>query len=167
VNTEQAELLVNYLKNHLSLQGNECILDAYCGIGTLSLPLAHQAQKIIGLEVHPVAIKQAQFNAEFNGINNAEFHCGTVEQLLPQLALKPDVVLLDPPRKGCDPKVIDFLITNPVERLVYVSCNPATLARDLQQLCNQNTYVLEAVVPFDFFPQTHHVESISFLRCGR
>ncbi|WAS05010.1 23S rRNA (uracil(1939)-C(5))-methyltransferase RlmD [Gloeomargaritales cyanobacterium VI4D9] len=167
VNTEQAELLVNYLQNHLSLQGNECILDAYCGIGTLSLPLTHQVQNIIGLEVHPNAIKQAQFNAEFNGINNAEFYCGTVEQLLPQLALKPDVILLDPPRKGCDPKVINFLTTNPVERLVYVSCNPATLARDLRQLCNQNTYLLEAVVPFDFFPQTHHVESISFLRRGR
>ncbi len=167
VHTEQAEMLVNYLGKHLALQGHECIVDAYCGIGTLSLPLAKDVQKIIGLEVQPHAIHQARLNAVANGIENAEFYCGTVEALLPQLALNPHIILLDPPRKGCDPKVIDFLRNHPVERLVYVSCNPATLARDLQQLCHQNIYVLEAVAPFDFFPQTHHVESISFLRRGR
>lgn len=164
VNTEQAEMLVNYMQEKLSLEGHECILDAYCGIGTLSLPLANQVGKVIGLEVHPTAIKQAQFNAASNGIKNAEFYCGTVEKLLPELNLNPDIILLDPPRKGCDPNVIDFLVANPVERLVYVSCNPATLARDLRQLCKNSHYVLEEVVPFDFFPQTHHVESVSFLR---
>ncbi|APB34422.1 23S rRNA methyltransferase/RumA [Gloeomargarita lithophora Alchichica-D10] len=164
VHTEQAEALIDYLKMNLNLQGGELLLDAYCGLGTLSLPLAQYVQKIIGLEVQPAAIKQAEFNAEINGIQNAEFHCGTVEELLPKLNLKPNIILLDPPRKGCDPSVIDFLAKHPVDRLVYVSCNPATLARDLQQLCAHQSYVLEQVMPFDFFPQTHHVESISFLR---
>ncbi|MEN9216294.1 MAG: 23S rRNA (uracil(1939)-C(5))-methyltransferase RlmD [Gloeomargarita sp. HHBFW_bins_162] len=162
VNTEQAEQLVCYLKKNLNLQGNECILDAYCGIGTMSLPLAQHVQTIIGLEIHPQAVQQAQFNAEFNQIKNAQFHCGTVEALLPKLNLKPDMILLDPPRKGCDPHVIEFLIQHPVKHLVYVSCNPATLARDLRHLCT-STYDLERLVPFDFFPQTHHVESVSFL----
>jgi len=167
VNTEQAEQLVQTLKNGLQLQGHECILDAYCGIGTLSLPLARNVRKIIGLEVQPQAMAQAQLNAQLNGIDHAVFHCGRVETLLPQWAKEADVILLDPPRKGCDPQVIDVLMAQPVERLIYISCNPATLARDLGRLCAHSTYILEQVIPFDFFPQTHHVESVSWLRRGR
>lgn len=163
VNTEQAEQLVYTIQKNLNLQGTECLIDAYCGIGTLSLPLAYRVRQLVGIEVHPQAIAQAQFNAQHNRIANAQFHCGTVETLLPQLSLKPDVLLLDPPRKGCDPQVVEFLRHNPIPRLVYVSCNPATLARDLRLLCADGPYVLEQVIPFDFFPQTHHVESVSFL----
>ncbi|MEN9208049.1 MAG: 23S rRNA (uracil(1939)-C(5))-methyltransferase RlmD [Gloeomargarita sp. GMQP_bins_120] len=164
VNTEQAEQLVNTIQKTLVLQGSECLVDAYCGIGTLGLPLARSVRQLVGIEVHPAAIHQAQANARHNRIPNAQFHCGTVETLLPQLALRPDVILLDPPRKGCDPQVMKYLQQNPVPRLVYVSCNPATLARDLRALCTEGPYCLEQVIPLDFFPQTHHVESVSFLR---
>ncbi|MEN9232801.1 MAG: 23S rRNA (uracil(1939)-C(5))-methyltransferase RlmD [Gloeomargarita sp. DG02_1_bins_92] len=163
VNTEQAEQLVFHIQKHLNLQGNERLFDAYCGIGTMSLPLAHQVQSLTGLEVHPQAVAQARFNAELNQIKNAQFHCGTVAELLPQFNGQPDVLILDPPRKGCDPQVVEFLIQHPVKRLVYISCNPATLARDLRRLC-ASAYDLEQVIPFDFFPQTHHVESVSFLQ---
>ncbi len=162
VNTEQAEALLQEIIQELQLQGNETLLDAYCGIGTMTLPLAKRVQTAIGIEVQPEAIEQARANAVFNGITNATFHIGTVEQVLPQLHLQPEIVLLDPPRKGCDPTVLDTLLKMKVSRIVYVSCNSSTLARDLKRLSPK--YKLTRVQPADFFPQTAHIESAAFLQ---
>jgi 23S rRNA (uracil1939-C5)-methyltransferase len=163
VNTEQAEAMLQVIVDELHLQGTEELVDTYCGVGTLTLPLAQQVRKAIGIEIQPEAVEQAQENAALNGITNVEFHAGSVEELLPLLAA-PDIVLLDPPRKGCDPTVIETLLQMGSDRLVYVSCNPSTLARDLKLLCQAGAYRLTRVQPADFFPQTAHVECVAFLQ---
>jgi 23S rRNA (uracil1939-C5)-methyltransferase len=162
VNTEVAEALLQEIAQQLNLQGQEVLLDAYCGIGTLTLPLARLARQAIGLELLPASVQQAQHNADLNHINNVTFQAGKVEKLLPQLEIVPDVVLLDPPRKGCDRKVIETLLQVQPSQIVYVSCKVATLARDLKLLC-QRGYHLVRVQPADFFPQTSHVECAAFL----
>lgn len=163
VNTEVAESLMQEIEQHLNLQGDEVLVDAYCGIGTMTLPLAKRVREAIGLEMQPEAVEQAQANAQLNGITNASFQIGAVETLLPQLQVMPDIVLLDPPRKGCDRSVIDTLLQILPNRIVYVSCKPATLARDLKLLCQNGEYRLTRVQPADFFPQTAHVEAVAFL----
>jgi 23S rRNA (uracil1939-C5)-methyltransferase len=163
VYTEAAEALLEQIQLELSLKGEEKLLDAYCGIGTLTLPLAKQASFVTGLEVQPSSVELAKSNARLNGIDNVLFHAGTVEKLLPQMNIQPDVVVLDPPRKGCDKSVIDALLTSKPERIVYVSCKVATLARDLKLLCQDGVYTLVRVQPADFFPQTPHVEAAAFL----
>lgn len=162
VYTETAEALLQLIMQQLNLQGDELLVDAYCGIGTLTLPLAAQVRQAIGLEVQLQAVEQAQLNAQLNHITNVMFQAGAVEKLLPQLGITPDVVLLDPPRKGCDRTVIKTLLQALPRRIVYVSCKPATLARDLKLLC-QTGYHLTRVQPADFFPQTAHVECAAFL----
>ena len=117
----------------------------------------------MGIEVHSASVFQARANAKLNGINNVEFRTGKVEELLPELEIQADVVLLDPPRTGCDRAVLDMLITMQPAQIIYISCKPATLARDLQILCEQGNYHLAHVQPADFFPQTSHVECIAFL----
>ena len=166
VNTEAAEALLQVIIEQLDLQGNEVIIDAYCGIGTFTLPLARRVQQAIGIEVQRSSVEQAQRNAKLNGIGNVSFAVGTVEALLPQLEVKPDIILLDPPRKGCDRAVIETLLKTQPPRLVYVSCQPATLARDLKLLCQNGSYQLTLVQPADFFPQTAHLESAAFLQCS-
>ena len=163
VNTEAAEGLLQAIAAELNLQGNEVLVDAYCGIGTFTLPLAKRVQIAIGLEVQREAIAQAELNAQLNDLTNVTFHIGTVEELLPQLGVKPDIVLLDPPRKGCDRKVLETIKEMQPNRIVYVSCKPATLARDLKFLCENGDYKLVRVQPADFFPQTSHVECVAFL----
>ncbi|GGA50744.1 23S rRNA (uracil(1939)-C(5))-methyltransferase RlmD [Okeania sp. KiyG1] len=188
VNTKTAEKLIEVVIQELALNGSEIIVDAYCGIGTFTLPLAKYLQQVgvcdndsmeiageellqmggrkglvVGIEVQSVAIKQAQFNAETNHLTNVMFYEGKVEDLLPQLEVKPDVVLLDPPRKGCDRSVLETLLQILPERIVYISCKPATLARDLKFLCSTGKYELRKVQPADFFPQTAHVECAAFL----
>lgn len=163
VNTEAAEGLLQVIAAELNLQGNEVLVDAYCGIGTFTLPLAKQVQIAIGLEMQREAIAQAELNAQLNDLTNVTFHVGTVEELLPQLGVKPDIVLLDPPRKGCDRKVLETIKEMQPNRIVYVSCKPATLARDLKFLCENGDYKLVRVQPADFFPQTSHVECVAFL----
>ncbi len=163
VYTEQAEALLQVIVEKLELQGNEVLLDAYCGIGTFTLPLAKHVKQAIGLEIHAASIAQARLNAEINGITNADFHVGAVEKLLPQLNIQPDIVLIDPPRKGCDRAVLNRLLEMQPRQIVYISCKPATLARDLKILCTQGGYQLTYVQPADFFPQTSHVESAAFL----
>ncbi len=178
VNTKAAEKLMEVVFEELSLSGSEIIVDAYCGVGTFTLPLAKYLQDInyndsleigkrkslvIGLEVQQVAIEQARLNAEINDLTNVRFYDGKVENLLPQLEVKPDVVLLDPPRKGCDRLVLETLLEILPERIVYISCKPATLARDLKFLCSTGKYYLSKVQPADFFPQTAHVECAAFL----
>lgn len=163
VYTEQAEALVTLLLGSLNLQGHETVVDAYCGIGTLTLPLARQVRQVIGLEIQPEAVQQARTNAALNGITNITFLAGTVADLLPTLDSAPDLVLLDPPRKGCEPQAIAHLLDMSPLQIIYVSCKPATLARDLQRLC-QGGYVLNRVQPVDFFPKTAHVECVAFLQ---
>jgi 23S rRNA (uracil1939-C5)-methyltransferase len=163
INTEAAELLLKKIIEKLNLQGKEVLVDAYCGIGTFTLPLALYVKQAIGIEISPISITQAQINAQINHINNVTFVPGTVETCLSQLEITPDIILLDPPRKGCQPSVIDALLTLQPSRLVYISCQPATLARDLKIICQKSEYQLDLVQPADFFPQTTHVESIAFL----
>lgn len=163
VNTEAAEALFNVIRQKLALQGTEYLVDAYCGIGTFTLPLAKQVQQALGIEVQGTAVEQAQINAQINGITNVTFKTGTVETVLPQLGIAPDIVLLDPPRQGCNPQVIETLLSVLPQRLVYISCKPATLARDLKRLCQPGGYQLTYIQPVDFFPQTPHVECAAFL----
>jgi len=163
VYTETAEALLQVIQSELNLQGQEVLIDAYCGIGTLSLPLAKQVKQVIGLEVQPQAVAQAILNAKHNGITNVTFQVGAVEKILPDLGTTPDVVLIDPPRKGCEPAVINTLRQLKPSRIVYVSCKVATLARDLKLLCQEGLYTIKRVQPADFFPQTAHVEAAAFL----
>jgi 23S rRNA (uracil1939-C5)-methyltransferase len=162
VNTQQAEALVELIGAQLNLQGDEVLVDAYCGVGTMTLPLSQRVRQSVGIESQREAIEQARINASLNEITNVEFQIGNVEELLPQLAVHPNIVLLDPPRKGCEAQVIETLLQQRPEQIVYVSCNPATLARDLKLL--GQSYQLTRVQPADFFPQTAHIEAAAFLR---
>lgn len=147
---------------------NKTILDLYCGAGTIGLSMAKKAKQIIGVEIIPEAVKDAKFNAELNKIENARFICGDAANAAKELKkenIKPDVVILDPPRKGCERELLEIVAKDFCpERLVYVSCDPATLARDAKIL-EELGYKLEEYTPFDLFPRTHHVETASlFLR---
>jgi len=163
VNTAQAERLLEHVRSALSLTGTETLLDAYCGVGTFTLPLAQHVKQCIGLEAFMESVTQAEKNAGLNGIENVAFKAGDVGELLPQIEERPDVVLMDPPRKGCEPAVLEALIQMKPARIVYISCNPATLARDLKVLSETGGYRIERVQPADFFPQTSHVECAAFL----
>ncbi|BAY87173.1 RNA methyltransferase [Calothrix parasitica NIES-267] len=163
VNTEIAESLLYEIQSELNLQGNEILVDAYCGIGTLTLPLAKQVNLAIGLEVQKSAVAAAKNNAQYNHINNVTFYSGKVEELLSRISKKPDIVILDPPRKGCEKTVIETLRKAKPARIVYVSCKPTTQARDLKLICQDGLYTLSRVQPADFFPQTAHVEVAAFL----
>jgi 23S rRNA (uracil1939-C5)-methyltransferase len=163
VNTTQAERLLEHIQAELALTGEETLVDAYCGVGTFTLPLSRQVKQCIGLEAFTESVKQAEENAALNRIENVAFKIGDVADLLPQLDVTPDIVLLDPPRKGCEPAVLEALIALKPKRIVYISCNPATLARDLQVLCETGGYKITRVQPADFFPQTSHVECAAFL----
>ncbi|MEL7071025.1 MAG: 23S rRNA (uracil(1939)-C(5))-methyltransferase RlmD [Cyanobacteria bacterium J06581_3] len=163
VNTAQAERLLSEIQNELALTGEETLVDAYCGVGTFTLPLAKQVKQCIGLESFTESVVQAQANAALNSIDNVDFKIGDVATLLPELEVTPDIVMLDPPRKGCEPEVLAGLIAIKPARVVYVSCNPATLARDLRILCEEGGYTVTRVQPADFFPQTSHVECAVFL----
>jgi 23S rRNA (uracil1939-C5)-methyltransferase len=164
VYTEQAEKMLKVIETELHLEGTEILLDAYAGIGTIALPLAEQVKQAIAIEIQPQATAQGKLNAELNGIDNVVFHTGKVEDLISTLDLQPDIVILDPPRKGCELSVIQYLREHAPDRLVYVSCNPATQARDLKLLCEGDRYHITRIQPIDFFPQTSHVEAIAFLQ---
>ena len=165
VNPQQTKVLYEAALRLLAPQVNETIADVYCGIGTISLAIAKHAKNVIGIECVPEAIEDAKRNAVRNRIENAQFLCGNAEDVLPKLlkdGLKPDAILIDPPRKGCEPQVLDAIAQSGVNRVVYVSCNPSTLARDLKLLC-ENDYRIEHVQPVDMFPHTHHVETVCCL----
>jgi 23S rRNA (uracil1939-C5)-methyltransferase len=164
--TEQAETVLNMIIDRAKFTGEETLIDAYCGIGTFTLPLSKRVKKVIGLEVHAASVVQARSNARLNSINNIEFRTGAVEELLPEIEVQADIVLLDPPRTGCDRAVLDALTAMQPAQIIYISCKPATLARDLQILCEQGNYQLTHVQPADFFPQTSHVECVAFLTRG-
>ncbi len=159
VNKEQTFKLYSTALGMAQLSGKEVLWDLYCGIGTIGQFMAAKAKKIAGIEIVPQAIEDAKKNAQKNGIANAEYFCGAAEDLAPMLikkGYKPDVVILDPPRKGCDEKLLETVIKSKPDRIVYISCKPSTLARDLKYL--SKAYTVTEVVPVDMFPRTSHVE---------
>ncbi len=165
VNPQQTERLYGLALEYAGLTGAETVVDAYCGAGTISLLLAQKAKKVIGIEIVPEAIQNANENAARNGIANAEFHVGATEELLPRLVengLRPDVIVLDPPRKGCDPAVLQAIIAAAPKRVVYVSCGAPTLARDAKLLA-EGGYAAESVQCVDMFCWTGAVETVMSL----
>lgn len=162
VNPVQTVKLYEKALEYAALTGKETVIDAYCGIGTISLFLARKAAKVYGVEIIPQAIEDAEENARINEIENAEFLTGESEIIIPRLSrmgVKADVVVVDPPRKGCDEKLLQTIVEMSPKRMVYVSCNPATLARDLKYM-TEHGYQVEEVQPVDMFPQTSHVECL-------
>ena len=165
VNPAQTEKLYGLALEYAGLTGSETVVDAYCGAGTISLLLAQKAKKVIGIEIVPEAIQNANENAVRNHIENAEFRVGATEELLPRLVadgLRPDVIVLDPPRKGCDPAVLDAIIAAAPKRVVYVSCGAPTLARDAKLLA-EGGYTAEKVQCVDMFCWTGAVETVMVL----
>ena len=162
VNPVQTQRLYGVALDLLDPQPDETVADVYCGIGTISLLLAQRAGKIIGIEVVPEAVENAKENAARNGIQNASFLCAPAEQALPNLVAQGqriDCLTVDPPRKGCEPQVIDAILASGAKRMVYVSCNPATLARDVR-LLTAGGFTVQTVQPVDMFPRCGHVESV-------
>ena len=144
------------------LSGEETVWDLYCGIGTISLFLAQRARKVYGVEIVPEAVQNARENARLNGIVNAEFFCGAAEEVVPRLAGQADVVVVDPPRKGCDGVLLDTIAGMEPERIVYVSCDPGTLARDVKKL-GEMGYGVKKVRAVDMFGQGGNVETCVLL----
>ena len=168
VNRDQAEVLYGRALDFAQLTGTETVLDLYCGIGTITLVLARRAGKAIGAEVIPAAIEDAKANAARNGVTNTEFLCadaGEAAQELARRGLRPDVICVDPPRKGISPEVVDAIAQMSPTRLVYVSCDPATLARDVARL-REKGYHLQQAEAADLFPRTGHVETVVLLSKG-
>lgn len=184
VNPIQTKKLYDKVAEYASLTGLENVWDLYCGIGTIGIYLSDKAKSVFGVEVVPQAIEDAIDNAKLNDIENADFLVGKVEDIINDIkwsdsvgvykcgaspskseeitVTKPDVIVVDPPRKGCDVNCINAILKLKPERVVYVSCNPSTLARDLQILC-ESEYKLSALTPVDMFPQTGHVETVALI----
>ena len=172
VNPVQTEKLYGLALEYAQLEGNETVWDLYCGIGTISLFLAQKAKKVYGVEIVPQAIEDAKNNAKINSIPNAEFFVGKAEEVLPEYYANyekehgekayADVIVVDPPRKGCDETLLETMVQMQPKRIVYVSCDSATLARDLKYLC-ENGYEIQKVKAVDQFPHTTHVETVCLL----
>lgn len=174
VNPVQTEKLYSTALEYAKLTGKESVWDLYCGIGTISLFLSQKAKQVYGVEIVPQAIEDAKTNAALNGITNAEFFVGKAEEVLPQFynsddldagMRHPDVIVVDPPRKGCDEQCLSTMLAMRPERIVYVSCDSATLARDLRILVDGG-YELQKVRAFDQFAHTGHVETVVLLSKG-
>ena len=165
VNHDQCEHLYALAGDFAGLTGDQVLLDLYCGVGTIGLTLADRCRRLIGVEVVPQAVENARENARRNGIENAEFLCADAAGAATQLAfqgVRPDVAIVDPPRKGCAPEVFAAIDKMGIERLVYVSCDPATLARDLALLATMG-YIARRACGVDLFPRTPHVETVVLL----
>jgi 23S rRNA (uracil1939-C5)-methyltransferase len=162
VNPVQTRVLHRQILDYAELKGNETIIDNYCGVGTISLLLAKQAGRVIGIEEYREAVHDARYNAGINNLQNVEFIEGKTETVLPRMAgsgVRPDIVVVDPPRKGCDPVLLEAIAEMNPPKVIYVSCDPATLARDLKLLAEKG-YRTRKVQPVDMFPQTMHVETV-------
>lgn len=160
VNPVQTEVLYNKALEYAELKENDTVFDIYCGIGSISLFLAQKATKVYGIEIVEDAIKDAKINAKLNNLNNVEFYVGKAEEVVPKMYSEgktANVVVVDPPRKGCDEKILDTIVSMKPDRVVYVSCNPSTLARDLAYL-DERGYKCVEIQPVDMFPHTMHVE---------
>ena len=165
VNPIQTEVLYKQALDYAQLEGNERVIDAYCGIGSISLFLAQKAGHVMGVEIVPQAIEDAKRNAELNGFTNTYFEAGPAEEVIPRWykeGKEADVLVVDPPRKGCDEALLNTIIEQKPKRVVYVSCNPATLARDLRIL-EDGGYKTQEVQPVDMFPHTTHCEAVAWL----
>ncbi|HHD2596090.1 23S rRNA (uracil(1939)-C(5))-methyltransferase RlmD [Clostridium perfringens] len=165
VNPTQTEVLYGKALEYANLTGNEEVFDAYCGTGTITLFLSQKAKKVYGVEIIPQAIDNAWINAKENKVENVEFFVGESEVVIPDLinkGVKADVVVVDPPRKGCDKKLLDAITNIDAKKIVYVSCDPSTLGRDLQVL-EENGYKTLEVQPVDMFPNTAHIENVALL----
>jgi len=170
VNPVQAKVLYDIALNHARLTGSETIIDAHAGVGGIALYVASRAKKVIGMDISQSAITDAQKNAALNGIENATFICGTAEDVIPGLlsahdSQSPPVIFLDPPRKGCEPELLNAIVASAVEKIVYISCDPATLARDVKILATGG-YRLAVAQPVDMFPMTGKVEVAALLQRG-
>ncbi|MCC3869097.1 23S rRNA (uracil(1939)-C(5))-methyltransferase RlmD [Terrisporobacter mayombei] len=165
VNPVQTEVLYNKALEYANLGENDTVFDIYCGIGTISLFLAQKAKKVYGIEIVGEAIKDAKINAKINNLDNVEFYVGKAEEVVPKMYKQgkhANVVVVDPPRKGCDEKVLDTIVSMEPDRVVYVSCNPSTLARDLNYLDERGYKCLE-VQPVDMFPHSVHIENVALI----
>ncbi len=165
VNPIQTEVLYGKALEYANLTGNEEVFDAYCGTGTITLFLSQKAKKVYGVEIIPQAIDNAWINAKENEVENVKFFVGESEVVIPDLinkGVKADVVVVDPPRKGCDKKLLDAITNIDAKKIVYVSCDPSTLGRDLQVL-EENGYKTLEVQPVDMFPNTAHIENVALL----
>ena len=174
VNPVQTDKLYGLALEYADLKGNETVWDLYCGIGTISLFLAQKAKQVYGVEIIPQAIEDAKRNAAINGFENAEFYVGKAEEILPKYyeeyakthdgdRAHADVIVVDPPRKGCDETLLHTMTEMQPDKIVYVSCDSATLARDLKILCERG-YCLERVRAVDQFPMSVHVETCVLLQ---
>ncbi|MDW5471186.1 23S rRNA (uracil(1939)-C(5))-methyltransferase RlmD [Staphylococcus equorum] len=162
INSIQTEKLYQRAIEYAELKGEETILDTYCGIGTIGLYMAPKAQHVYGVEIVPEAIADAKQNATLNQFENTTFVCGKAEEVILKWkvqGIKPDVVMVDPPRKGCDETFLETLLELNPRKIVYISCNPSTQQRDAQQLAQQ--YKLTQITPVDMFPHTTHVETVA------
>lgn len=168
VNHSQCEKLYERAREYAGLTGGETLLDLYCGVGTIGLTMADSVKQLVGIEIIPQAIENAKRNAEINGITNARFICSDAPkgaEILKKQGIKPDVIILDPPRKGCDKLLFDTVEELSPSRIVYVSCDSATLARDLEILQTKG-YVTKKVTAVDMFPRTPHVEAVALMSKG-
>lgn len=166
VNTKQAEVLYNKAVEYAGLSGHETVIDAYCGTGTITLFLAKHAQKVYGIEIVEPAIRDARHNAEINQVDNVEFITGDMVDVMPQMSkegIRPHTIVVDPPRAGCDKNVLETFASMNPERIVYVSCNPSSLARDLAIL-EEYGYKTKEIQPVDMFSHTYHVESVALIQ---
>ena len=165
VNHDQAERLYAIAKEYAGLTGRETLLDLYCGTGTIGLSMADKCRRLIGVEIIPEAIENADANAVRNGVKNARFICADATEAAARLkkeGIAPDVVIVDPPRKGLTPELIATIAQMKPDRVVYVSCDPATLANDLTGF-TEHHYSVEEITPVDLFPRTSHVESVAMM----
>lgn len=166
VNPKQTRVLYEKALEYAQLEGEETVWDLYCGIGTISLFLAQKAKRVYGVEIVPEAIDDARLNARMNGFDNAQFFVGKAEEVLPgeyeKNGVYADVIVVDPPRKGCDGKLLDTMVKMAPKRIVYVSCDPATLARDVKILGEQG-YQVDKVSVVDQFGHSGHVETVALL----
>ena len=164
VNTVQAEVLYNVLKEKLNLKGNEVLFDLYSGVGSIGIFLSDSVKLVYGIEIENQAVEMANMNLKLNDINNAEYIAGSVEDKIVEFEnrnIKPDVIVVDPPRKGLDLESIDYIIKFRPKKIGYVSCNPATFARDLKLLSQY--YAVDTITPVDLFPNSEHIECVTVL----
>ena len=166
VNASQAEILNEKALEYANLSGEETVIDSYCGTATISIYVAKQAEKVYGIEVEKSAVRDAKINCELNGISNLKLFTGKAEEWLYKWRRSGEevhLIIVDPPRRGCSSKVLKGIIKIKPKKIIYISCNPATLARDLKYLTKDDDYKLKKVLPIDMFPQTSHIECIASL----
>ena len=166
VNAAQAEILNEKVLEYANLSGEETVIDSYCGTATISIYAAKQAEKVYGIEVEKSAVRDAKINCELNDISNLKLFSGKAEEWLYKWRISCEevhLVIVDPPRRGCSSKVLKVIIKIKPKKIIYISCNPVTLARDLKYLTKDDDYRLEKVLPIDMFPQTGHIECIASL----